>query len=232
MRFTLIGPIFVAAFAMVSARDKIDQAPARGPFVIYALKEGKTVHGRKIQAMNGSLWLNLPNQEADCEPYDLGYASFLIEHGSLSLYSTHSKEKRQTIFVDRRPIGLSEHAYADDPTKNKQTTDLKLVCPAQGQMSFYDPKISTLIKHSDCMTEGWRIKKGKVTFEEQSLVACPSGRDDVWSVWAADELNVVEQMPQDIQGCFKFLAYAVKDDNEWECYYKNGSPAGVCDGAE
>lgn len=71
-------------------------------FDIMALRSASPIHFASLSASKGSLFLNLPKQDARCNGEN-NRATFYLQGSKLFLYS--EGDKAQQIFVDRSGMG-------------------------------------------------------------------------------------------------------------------------------
>ncbi|KAH8158763.1 hypothetical protein CIB48_g9484 [Xylaria polymorpha] len=145
-----------AGTAMASPAESSTTAIAPSDaFGIMALRSASTIHFASLQAAHDSIFLQLPSQNATCEPTTPDYATFtLSEDGSLYLYRTSGP--LQQLFVDRSGLGQGQLGYTtgdQSPPRNAERTKFVI------------------------------DEAGDLTFNGAGFLACPNSIDGAWSVW-------------------------------------------------
>jgi hypothetical protein len=151
-------------------------------FGIMALRSASPIHFAQVDAALGSIFLNLPSQNATCDdgtkPTTAEYATFTLSDGG-GLYLYAASATPQQLYVDRSGMGQGKLGYttgAQPGPRNSERTGF------------------TLDQYDD------------LSFNGAGFLACPNSIDGAWSVWV--DTNVSN--PGGNSGCLGFNARAVK----------------------
>ncbi|WYZ38071.1 hypothetical protein EsH8_II_001577 [Colletotrichum jinshuiense] len=139
-------------------------APAAIPayFQLMALRSASPVHFSRFQAAKGSIFLQLPNQNATCDEPEVNDAAtfYLTRDGGLHLYA--AADTPQQLYADLSSMGQGKLGY----TTGRQAA------PANSE------------------TTGFTIDQyGDLTLEGAGFLACPNSLEDSWSVWISAGIN-------------------------------------------
>ncbi|KAK4098465.1 hypothetical protein N658DRAFT_499328 [Parathielavia hyrcaniae] len=159
-----------------------------------ALRSASPIHFAKVGAHQNQLALNLPDNKLDAQCAD-GVARpdaiFEIKDGELYLYG--EGDKVQQFLVDRSGMGQGVVQYF-----NKDTTT------PGGRLEL----------------KGWAVDgNDNLTFNNHTLLACPSTADSSWNVW----VDVGIEKPAQQEGCLGFVARTVTNASPVRCTYSTRS---------
>ncbi|EGY21456.1 hypothetical protein VD0002_g2909 [Verticillium dahliae] len=191
MHFQILGAASFAAAASAAALPASSgPLPAGAKFNLLALRSASPVHFADVSAAQGSLFLNLPSQNATCDGScgnSSGSATFYLnDDGGLYLYSTSATP--QQLYADRSGMGQGNLGYttgAQPPPRNGERT-------------------------------GWVLDEvGDLTLNGAGFIACPNSIDGAWSLWVSAGVN----QPGGNEGCLSISARATEVKNPDSCVY-------------
>lgn len=165
--------------------------PDGTPFGLLSLRSGSDVHFAPFSAANGGLSLYpAPSQGATCET-ESNSATFYLSDGALVLYTPANIT--QTLYVDRSGMGQGVLQYSTTP-------------------GGYSPP-------RNAETTGWEVDEaGDLTFDGDSLLACPASANSTagpWSLW----VNVGVANPGGYSGCLGISSRVVESAEPNTCTY-------------
>lgn len=160
MQFTILAAATLAT-AVSAAPANVGTRAAiadNTPFGLIAIRSGSDIQYSPVNAAKGSLFLQLPAQNATCEATSDNTATFVLNNGTLSLYTPSTIN--QTLYTDRSGMGQGVLKYSTAP-------------------GGYGPG-----RNSE--TQGWVVDDaGDLTFAGSSLLACPNSIDGAYSLWVS-----------------------------------------------
>ncbi|KAK6074955.1 Cell wall protein phiA [Seiridium cupressi] len=143
-----------AASATSSASASSTAIPADAKFGLMALRSASPVHFAQFDAALGSVFLNLPAQNASCDAGAADSATFYLSDGGLYLYAASATP--QQLYADRSGMGQGKFGYttgAESGPRNGERTTFAL------------------------------DQYGDLTLNGAGFLACPNSIDGAWSVW-------------------------------------------------
>jgi hypothetical protein len=192
MKFTTAAIVSTAAALVAAAPSSTNPSNSKitdgDVFSIMTLRSGSDIHYGTVQAVNSGLRVNSPSQNASCSE-DVNYASFVINNGTLSLYTENPS---QQFFVDRSGMGQGIIQYttgAQQASKNGETRTFAIT--EDGDLVFRDQ-----------------------TGQDIGFQACPGALGGGYSVWLDSATN-----PGGHENCLDFSARALKEENPVSCSY-------------
>ncbi|KAI0126856.1 hypothetical protein BJ170DRAFT_421335 [Xylariales sp. AK1849] len=132
--------------------------PSDAKFGLLALRSASPVHFASFEAALGSVFVNLPAQNATCVNGEADSATFFLQDGSLYLYAT---SPTQQLYADRSGMGQGKFGY---------TTGTELE-PRNGERTTF-----ALDENDD------------LTLNGAGFLACPNSIEDSWSIWVATDV--------------------------------------------
>jgi hypothetical protein len=207
---TVILSLFAAA-ASAAPTGGSCPAPVR-KFGIMALRSASPIHFATTGASQNKLVLNLPDNKLDAQCADGNArrdAIFYIKDEELYLYGNN--DPVQQILVDRS--GMGKHS----PTVFSSLLLFKLLTrhfPGQGVLQYFNKGTTNPGGHLEL--KGWAVDANdNLTFNNNTLLACPSTTDSSWYVW----VNVGIAKPAGQEGCLGFSARTVTKSDPVKCTY-------------
>lgn len=195
--FTTLASALAAAGAAVAAPATRSAPATNGTtpdiFSVMSLRSASPIHFGSLSASKGGLLLNSnANDTVSCaSPRAENYVQLYIDDGELFLYSGNfDYAQKQQVFVDRSGMG-------------------------QGVIG-YQPTIAPFPRNSEL--KGWASTKdgeySYLSFNDQTLQACPGAAGGAWSVWLAGVEN-----PAGNEGCLGFTAMDLDVSHPIPCWY-------------
>ncbi|OLN86996.1 Cell wall protein phiA [Colletotrichum chlorophyti] len=134
--------------------------PADAKFQLMSLRSASPVHFSRFQAAKGSIFLQLPSQNATCDSEDTGAATFYLKDGGLYLYAASATP--QQLYADRSGMGQGNLGYTTGAQPG----------PRNGERT------------------GWTIDSyGDLTLDGAGFLACPNSIEGAWSIWVSAGIN-------------------------------------------
>jgi hypothetical protein len=210
---TVLLSVFAAAASAAPTTGKSCPAPAR-KFGIMALRSASPIHFAQVSASQNKLVLNQPEDKLDAQCADGNArrdAVFYIKDSELYLYG--NEDKVQQILVDRSGMGKGSKMPPSNASLFTDRND-----PGQGVLQYFNKGATS--PGGRLELKGWAVDANdNLTFNNNTLLACPSTTDSSWYVW----VNVGIEKPAGQEGCLGFVSRTITESDPVKCTYSTHS---------
>lgn len=153
---TVLGLLAAAANALPAASTTPNATiPADAKFGLIALRSASPIHFSPVQASKSSIFLQFPDQGAQCQGDPENSATFWLQDGGLYLYGGKGNTPQQ-LYADLSGMG-------------------------QGVLG-YTTGAQPITKYAQ--RGPWSLDAaGDLTLDGRGLIACPNAIEGAWGVW-------------------------------------------------